>query len=47
MSNQYSFNCKFCGMNFEDNVIELAIHIGKVHDTSRGIRKQNKKSKPK
>ena len=32
-------------MKFGDNVIELAIHIGKVHDAPRGIKKQNKKVK--
>ena len=47
MSGQYAFDCKFCGMSFGDNVIELAVHIGKVHDTPRGIKKQNKKSKTK
>ncbi|MGI9565538.1 MAG: hypothetical protein ACR2LL_00810 [Nitrosopumilus sp.] len=36
MSNQYSFECKFCGMDFGSDVIKLASHIGRVHDSPRG-----------
>ncbi len=35
LSNQYSFQCMFCGKEYGDKVIELAIHIGKVHDKQR------------
>jgi len=35
LSNQYKFKCNFCGMDFGDNVIKLALHIGKVHDKPR------------
>ena len=35
LSDQYKFKCKFCEMDFGDNVIELAIHIGRVHDDSK------------
>ena len=35
MSNQYTFRCKFCGMEFNDDVIALALHIGRIHDTTR------------
>jgi len=35
MSNQYSFQCKFCGVDFGNDVIELAIHIGRAHDKPR------------
>ena len=35
MSNQYEFDCIYCGKEFGDDVIELAIHIGKVHDPVR------------
>ncbi len=35
LSNQYSFQCMFCGKEYDENVIELAIHIGKIHDKPR------------
>ena len=35
LSSQYSFQCMFCGKKYGEKVIELAIHIGKVHDKPR------------
>ena len=35
LSNQYKFECKFCGKNYGMDVIELAVHIGRVHDKPR------------
>ncbi len=35
LSSQYSFQCMFCGKEYGENVIKLAIHIGKVHDNPR------------
>jgi len=35
LSNQYNFECKFCGKNYGMDVIELAVHIGRVHDKPR------------
>ncbi len=35
LSSQYSFQCMFCGKEYGENVIDLAIHIGKVHDKPR------------
>ncbi len=35
LSNQFSFQCMFCGKEYGEKVIELAIHIGKVHDKQR------------
>ena len=35
MSNQSMFECRFCGKEFGKNVIDLAIHIGRIHDKSR------------
>ena len=35
MSNQYEFECPFCGEDFGSEVIDLAKHIGKEHDPSR------------
>ncbi len=35
LSNQYEFECKFCGKNYGLDVIKLAVHIGKVHDKPR------------
>ena len=29
LSTQYKFQCMFCGKEYGDNVVELAIHIGK------------------
>ena len=35
VSNTYKFQCKFCGEDFGDDVVELAVHIGRVHDSPR------------
>jgi len=35
LSNQYKFECKFCGKDFDTDVVELALHIGRVHDKPR------------
>ena len=35
MSSQYKFQCAYCGLDFGSDVIELALHIGKVHDPPR------------
>ena len=35
LSNQYKFKCKFCGKDFGEDVVELALHIGRVHDVPR------------
>jgi len=35
LSSQYSFQCMFCGKEYGEKVIDLAIHIGKVHDKPR------------
>jgi len=35
LSNQYKFECKFCGKDFDTDVVELALHIGRVHDIPR------------
>lgn len=35
VSNQYEFQCPICGDDFGTEVIELAKHIGEVHDPSR------------
>jgi len=32
LSNQYTFHCKFCGEDFGNSVVNLAIHIGRIHD---------------
>ncbi len=32
LPNQYKFECKFCGKDFGLDVVELALHIGKVHE---------------
>ncbi len=37
MSTQYKFECRYCGKEYGDNVIELALHIGRVHDIAREI----------
>jgi len=31
----YSFRCQFCDMEFGLDVINLALHIGRTHDTPR------------
>ena len=31
----FRFKCNFCGKDFGMNVIELALHIAKVHDQKR------------
>lgn len=35
MSNQYNFECTYCSLLFDSKVIELTLHIGKVHDPPR------------
>jgi len=35
LSNQYTFQCKLCGKNYGSDVIELALHIGRIHDKPR------------
>lgn len=35
MSNTYQFHCTYCGKEFGEDVIELARHIGSIHDPSR------------
>jgi len=35
VSNQFEFQCPFCGKDFGTEVIDLAKHIGKKHDPSR------------
>jgi len=35
VSNQFEFECPFCGKDFGHEVIDLAKHIGKQHDPSR------------
>ncbi len=37
LSSQYSFQCMFCGKEYGEKVIDLAIHIGKVHDKQRNL----------
>jgi len=39
LSNQYVFKCNFCGISFGNNVIKLALHIGRIHDSPREINK--------
>lgn len=31
----YNFQCTFCGLDFGEDVIELALHIGREHDKPR------------
>ena len=35
MPDQFEFDCMYCGKEFGDDVIELALHIGKEHDPVR------------
>ncbi len=35
MSNEYKFECEFCGKDFGAEVVELALHIGRMHDRPR------------
>jgi hypothetical protein len=35
VSNQFEFQCPFCGKDFGNEVIDMARHIGKQHDPSR------------
>jgi len=37
LSNQYKFECKFCGKDFGIDVMKLAVHIGKIHDQQRNL----------
>lgn len=32
MYEKMTFQCTFCGKDFDDDVIKLAKHIGKIHD---------------
>ena len=36
MPAQYNFECTYCGLEFGSDVVELAIHIRRVHDPPRG-----------
>ena len=42
MSNQFKFECQFCGEEFGKNVVNLALHIGKIHDSPRSKIKNRK-----
>ena len=35
MSNEYRFECEFCGKDFGTDVMDLALHIGRIHDMPR------------
>ena len=35
------FECNFCGTSFGTNVIELALHIGRIHDSPRSNQTTN------
>mgnify|MGYP007056079095 CR=1 FL=1 len=35
MSERFEFDCMYCGKEFGEDVIELAVHIGKEHDPVR------------
>lgn len=35
MENSFEFHCMFCGKDFGSDVINLAKHIGKIHDPTR------------
>jgi len=37
LSSQYKFECKFCGKEYGTDVVELALHIGRVHDKPRNL----------
>ncbi len=37
LSSQYKFKCTFCGKEYGTDVVELAIHIGRVHDQQRNV----------
>ncbi len=37
LSSQYKFQCTFCGKEYGTDVVELAIHIGRVHDQQRNV----------
>ncbi len=43
MKEKFDFYCSYCGKEFGEQVIDLAIHIGKIHDPTR--KKYQKKSK--
>ena len=36
VSDKLRFRCEFCGMDFGEDVIGLAKHIGRSHDPPRG-----------
>ena len=42
MSNQFKFEYQFCGEEFGKNVVDLALHIGKIHDSPRNKIKDQK-----
>ncbi len=37
LSNQFKFECMFCGKDFGIDVMKLALHIGKIHDQARNL----------
>ena len=36
MPQRCRFECSFCGKDFGSDVMGLAVHIGRIHDRSRG-----------
>ena len=42
MEEIFDFHCSYCGKEFGKEVIDLAVHIGKIHDPTR--KKDQKKS---
>ncbi len=37
LSSQYEFKCMFCDKEYGSDVVELALHIGRVHDQPRNL----------
>ncbi len=35
MTEKFDFDCPFCGKDFGSEVIDLARHIGEIHDPPR------------
>ena len=35
LSTEFKFECQFCGKEYGSDVVELALHIGRVHDKVR------------
>ncbi len=35
MSDHFEFDCPYCGKDFGNAVIDLAKHIGEIHDSPR------------